>query len=157
MATPAPRRPTKTDSFDSLFIQSIQDSSADVPETPRKEGTYACTAPGASSSLTLTRTPDCAALPPPSSVVAWHCQVALAIIQALFCIGSVYLKSALISLDVAEARKFHPIIYAFVREAVAGPVMCAIAYGQSGELCAWQPRLVQYRADNSTAVMPMLL
>ena len=72
-------------------------------------------------------------------VVAWHCQAALAVIQALFCIGSVYLKSCLLALDVAEARQFHPIIYALAREAVAGPIMCAIAYAQSGAPLARAP------------------
>ena len=53
-------------------------------------------------------------------VKAWHCQVALAVTQLLFCIGSVYLKSSLLSLGVSGAREFHPIVYAFIREAVAG-------------------------------------
>ena len=66
-------------------------------------------------------------------VKAWHCQVALAVTQLLFCIGSVYLKSSLLSLGALGAREFHPIVYAFIREAVAGPVMCVIAYAQSGE------------------------
>ena len=66
-------------------------------------------------------------------VKAWHCQAALAVIQLLFCIGSVYLKSSLLSLSTLGAREFHPIVYAFIREAVAGPIMCLIAYAQSGE------------------------
>ena len=95
-------------------------------------------------------------------VKAWHCQAALAVTQLLFCIGSVYLKSSLLSLSTLGAREFHPIVYAFVREAVAGPVMCMIAYAQSGVLSssrrlamseagpAWHPCLQAIKFARST-------
>lgn len=65
-------------------------------------------------------------------VKPWHCQLALALTQTAFCIGSVYLKSCLRKVDSANGHVFHPIIYAFLREATAGPIMCAIAWFASG-------------------------
>ena len=62
----------------------------------------------------------------------WQCQVALAITQTAFCIGSVYLKSSLRKVDSSDGHVFHPIIYAFLREATAGPIMCAMAWFSSG-------------------------
>lgn len=67
-------------------------------------------------------------------VKPWHCQAALATIQFAFCLGSVYLKSSLRNIDLSSNVQFHPIIYAFMREAVAGPIMCLIAYLQTGSL-----------------------
>lgn len=68
------------------------------------------------------------AVPP---VKAWKCQLALAATQTAFCIGAVYLKSALRRVDSEHGQRFHPIIYAFVREVVAGPIMCCMAWGMS--------------------------
>ncbi|KAL3162391.1 hypothetical protein ABBQ32_010066 [Trebouxia sp. C0010 RCD-2024] len=70
-------------------------------------------------------------LPP---VPAWKCQLALAITQVAFCCGSVYLKRALRAVDETRGHHFHPIIYAFVREAIAGPIMCGLAWGFSRTL-----------------------
>ncbi|KAK9828607.1 hypothetical protein WJX72_001011 [[Myrmecia] bisecta] len=65
---------------------------------------------------------------------AWHCQVALAITQTAFCVGSVYLKSCLKKVDSSKGESFHPIIYAFLREVIAGPIMCCLAFYESGAL-----------------------
>eukprot|EP00891_Asterochloris_glomerata_P006068 jgi/Astpho2/6068/fgenesh1_pg.00084_%23_57_t len=62
----------------------------------------------------------------------WKCQLALAATQTAFCIGSVYLKSSIRT--ASASRQFHPIIYAFAREAVAGPIMCSIAWFTSRTL-----------------------
>lgn len=66
-----------------------------------------------------------------STVKPWHCQAALAATQFAFCVGSVYLKSSLRLIDHAADAQFHPIIYAFLREVVAGPIMCLIAFMQT--------------------------
>ena len=62
----------------------------------------------------------------------WHCQAALAVTQAAFCCGSVYLKSSLQQAEQSSGVVFHPIIYAFLREAIAAPIMIAIAWFTSG-------------------------
>ena len=62
----------------------------------------------------------------------WQCQAALAVTQTAFCVGSVYLKSCLRKVDSSDGHVFHPIIYAFLREATAGPIMCAMAWFTSG-------------------------
>lgn len=62
----------------------------------------------------------------------WHCQAALAVTQAAFCCGSVYLKSSLQQAERSSGVVFHPIIYAFLREAIAAPIMIAIAWFTSG-------------------------
>ena len=45
----------------------------------------------------------------------WHCQLAVALVQTSFVIGSVYLKR---SFQQVHGVHFHPIIFAFTREAV---------------------------------------
>jgi len=57
---------------------------------------------------------------PATGVKPWHCQVALAVTQTAFCVGSVYLKNNLRSLDGGQV--FHPIIYALVRVPGAPPL-----------------------------------
>jgi len=52
-------------------------------------------------------------------VQVWHCQLAVALVQTAFVIGSVYLKSSFKSIT---GLHFHPVIFAFCREAVAGCV-----------------------------------
>lgn len=76
---------------------------------------------------------DCMHLHAPAGppVKHWKCQLALAATQTAFCIGSVYLKSSIRT--ASASRQFHPIIYAFAREAVAGPIMCSIAWFTSRE------------------------
>ena len=69
---------------------------------------------------------------PLAPVKAWHCQLALALTQTAFCVGSVYLKSCLRKVDSANGQVFHPIIYAFLREVTAGPIMCAMAWFSTG-------------------------
>ena len=64
---------------------------------------------------------------------AWHCQAALAVTQFAFCLGSVYLKRSLRNINLDQSARFHPIIYAFLREAVAGPIMCLIAFLQTSK------------------------
>ena len=64
---------------------------------------------------------------------ALHCQLAVAGVQTSFVVGSVYLKS---SFRLVQGLHFHPVIFAFVREAIAGPVLCCIAYATTGERCA---------------------
>jgi hypothetical protein len=65
-------------------------------------------------------------------VKAWQCQLALALTQTAFCVGSVYLKSCLRQVNSANGQVFHPIIYAFLREVIAGPIMCAMAWFSTG-------------------------
>ena len=94
---------------------------------------------------------------------AWHCQAALAFTQFAFCLGSVYLKRSLRNINLDQSARFHPIIYAFLREAVAGPIMCLIAFLQTSEftpcveLCLF-PGLLVHRlgADCLVAVEKLL-
>lgn len=72
----------------------------------------------------------CTAAP---QVKAWQCQLALALIQVSSCCGSVYLKRALRAVDGSRGQHFHPIVYAFIREAVAAPIMCSMAWGLNRE------------------------
>ena len=58
-----------------------------------------------------------------------QCQLAVAAVQTSFVIGSVYLKS---SFRLVQGLHFHPVIFAFVREAIAGPVLCLIAFVATG-------------------------
>lgn len=61
---------------------------------------------------------------------ALQCQLAVAAVQTSFVIGSVYLKS---SFRLVQGLHFHPVIFAFAREAIAGPVLCCIAYATTGQ------------------------
>lgn len=67
-------------------------------------------------------------------VKPWHCQAALATAQTLFVIGSVYLKRCLQLVDASKDQTFHPIIYAFLREAIAGPILWALAIATTGRV-----------------------
>lgn len=96
------------------------------------------------------------ALPPAlaaftAAIKPWHCQAALATTQTLFVVGSVwakmrhgrtnhppsqvYLKRCLQVVDATKAGAFHPIIYAFLREAVAGPILWLLSYAITGARC----------------------
>lgn len=44
----------------------------------------------------------------------------------------VYLKRCLQVVDATKAGAFHPIIYAFIREAVAGPILWLLSYAVTG-------------------------
>ena len=76
------------------------------------------------------RTPADAGERPPFQ--PWHCQVALATTQTLFVIGSVYLKRCLQLIDHSKGQAFHPLIYALSREALAGPILWALAIANRG-------------------------
>ena len=80
----------------------------------------------------------------------WQCQLALAVTQTAFCVGSVYLKSSLRQVDSSDGHVFHPIIYAFLREATAGPIMCAMAWFSSGAACVPGCRCPQSHVTCST-------
>ncbi|GAB4820872.1 hypothetical protein N2152v2_007918 [Parachlorella kessleri] len=94
------KSPSRTGSQDSS--QDVE-SLADEPGTPKKEGSVVVVAP-------------------------WKPQLAMAVTQALFVIGSVYLKGRMLRVDVAHGEEFHPIVYAFIREVVAGPMLLLVAW-----------------------------
>lgn len=87
-------------------------------------------------------TPLCGAAAAPKT---WICQLAVATTQAAFVVGSVYLKGSLQLVDTARGERFHPVVYAFGREATAGPILFFLAWSLTGvALPARQdaPRLV---------------
>ncbi len=59
---------------------------------------------------------------------AWLCQIAVAITQTAFVVGSVYLKGSLSLVDASKGEKFSPLVYAFLREVTAGPLLYIIAW-----------------------------
>jgi len=61
----------------------------------------------------------------------WLCQLAVALTQAGMVVGSVYLKGSLEWVDESKKEVFHPIVFAFAREASAAPILYAlsVAYG----------------------------
>lgn len=62
----------------------------------------------------------------------WLCQVGLALTQAAFALGAVYYKYSLNENEGSE-EGFHPIVFAFTREVVAGTVMCFLAFCFTGK------------------------
>jgi drug/metabolite transporter (DMT)-like permease len=50
-------------------------------------------------------------------------QLGVALTQASFVLGSVFLKSNMSRIDEAKGEVFHPLVYAFLREVSAGPVL----------------------------------
>jgi drug/metabolite transporter (DMT)-like permease len=58
----------------------------------------------------------------------WICRLAVALTQASFVIGSIYLKGSLRWVDASRGEIFSPIVYAFFREISAGPLLFAIAW-----------------------------
>lgn len=62
----------------------------------------------------------------------WLCQLAVAFTQAAVVVGSVYLKGSLRHVDESIGEVFHPIVYAFAREACAAPILFAISVIMSG-------------------------
>lgn len=62
----------------------------------------------------------------------WLCQLAVALTQASVVVGSVYLKGSLRHVDESKGEVFHPIVYAFAREACAAPILFAISVMVSG-------------------------
>lgn len=61
----------------------------------------------------------------------WLCQLAVALTQAAMVVGSVYLKGSLELVDESKKEVFHPIVFAFAREASAAPILygLSVAYG----------------------------
>ncbi|CAD7703401.1 unnamed protein product [Ostreobium quekettii] len=60
----------------------------------------------------------------------WLCRMALATVQISFALGAVYFK---LVVEHEDARhRLNPVLFAFVREAVAGSVMCLLAYATTG-------------------------
>jgi len=55
------------------------------------------------------------------------CQLALALTQAAVVVGSVYLKGSLGLIAESKGEVFHPIVFAFAREASAAPLLFAIS------------------------------
>ncbi len=109
--------------------------------TPRKEGEGMarhsscgfCRSPtvlvrGVSAMLTH----SCA--PFPLGPTPLQFQITLACIQCVFVVGSVYLKSSVRLLDETKGEDFSPIVFAFVREASAGPLLFMAAVASRGEL-----------------------
>lgn len=64
----------------------------------------------------------------------WLPQISVMTIQVLFVVGSVYLKSQTRYINSAKGEVFNPIVYAFGREALSGPILWAAAYFYSGML-----------------------
>lgn len=62
----------------------------------------------------------------------WTCQLAVALTQAAFVVGSVYLKGSLEFVDESKGESFHPIVYAFAREASAAPILYAMSVYVAG-------------------------
>lgn len=62
----------------------------------------------------------------------WTCQVLLAVTQTAFAFGAVYYKYMV---DYGPGPHEHnPVVFAFVRECVAGTIMCSLAYLSTGML-----------------------
>ena len=62
----------------------------------------------------------------------WLCQLALALTQTAFVLGSVYLKASLESVNVKKDGNFSPIVFAFAREVSAGPMLYALSFYTTG-------------------------
>ena len=76
----------------------------------------------------------------PPGIAIWKCQTAIALTQASFVIGSVFLKSSLKYVDEDKGEAFSPIVYALAREACAGPILLLLSWIMAGgcrQLCAW--------------------
>ncbi|GMH40336.1 hypothetical protein BSKO_08240 [Bryopsis sp. KO-2023] len=60
----------------------------------------------------------------------WTCQVLLGLTQIAFALGAVYYKYMV---DTGKGTQDHnPVVFAFVREIVAGSIMCCLAYLSTG-------------------------
>lgn len=89
----------------------------------------------------LRQSPMPASLPfplcPPSAAAApsmpvWKCQSAIALTQASFVLGSVFLKSSLKYVDEEAGETFSPVVYALAREAFAGPILLVLSWIMAG-------------------------
>lgn len=63
----------------------------------------------------------------------WKCQTAIALTQASFVFGSVFLKSSLAYVDEEKGETFSPIVYALAREGCAGPILLALSWIMAGK------------------------
>jgi drug/metabolite transporter (DMT)-like permease len=81
----------------------------------------------------------------------------VALTQLAFVIGSVYLKSNLKYVDEESGETFHPIVYAFIREAVAGPILYLLAWLHTGALLRQPGRAGRRLAAGPCAAGPLAL
>lgn len=95
---------------------SIEDGLKPLAETPRRE----------------------AAAPP---LAVWKCQVAIAVTQASFVLGSVFLKSSLKYVDEEAGEVFSPVVYALAREACAAPILLVLSWIMAGKTSPKRPDL----------------
>lgn len=58
--------------------------------------------------------------------MVFFCQLFLALTQTAFVLGAVYFKYNLNHED--EVHRLNPVVFAFTREAIAGTIMCLLAY-----------------------------
>jgi hypothetical protein len=72
---------------------------------------------------------------PGGSFAVWKCQLALAVTQASFVVGSVILKSSLKFVDEDAGEVFSPIVYALLREASAAPILLLLSWFMAGASC----------------------
>ena len=144
---PASLKKTVTLDKAALLPVADEESQAMLAETPRKEGAAreACGAqeglqghpPGPPACRGGCKQPwhACPAAGPPlhPPVAAWKPQLGLTATQVAFVVGSVYLKGRIQSVDTEAGEEFHPIVYAFLREVVAGPLLMLVAWASVGE------------------------
>lgn len=69
----------------------------------------------------------------PAQLALWKCQTAIALTQASFVFGSVFLKSSLAYVDEDKGETFSPIVYALAREGCAGPILLALSWVVAGK------------------------
>lgn len=78
----------------------------------------------------------------------------MAVTQALFVIGSVYLKGSMQNVDSLHGEEFHPIVYAFLREISAGPLLFLGAWWFVGECGVVWRRCVACRRHGMQLALP---
>lgn len=77
----------------------------------------------------------------------WHCQLAVALVQTSFVVGSVYLKR---SFQQLHDGHFHPIIFALTREAVRA----ATAAAQGFRIRGRRVRAIVFALSREAALQP---
>lgn len=85
-----------------------------------------------SGTNTSAETPRREVVVPGGSFAVWKCQLALAVTQASFVVGSVILKSSLKYVDEDAGEVFSPIVYALLREASAAPILLLLSWFMAG-------------------------
>lgn len=68
----------------------------------------------------------------------WLCRLAVALTQTAFVVGSIYLKGSLQLVDGSRGETFNPLVYAFLREISAGPLLYGIAFWMTGQTLPMQ-------------------